>query len=531
MKHSDSLPAARSACHDIDSCHAWLATAALGDARQACDAFLALLGELESAPPPRHAYLGILDLLLPRLLAGLSEQTRRMAGRPLPLAPSEEAAFGQVTSLWLALLRAYRRLLREAVDARPAESSPALANLAARATACAAELVAAHLMARREPGADQWQWLHASFAFAESRGISDIALKGMSNSAHAYVQAMLFALAQPQALSQRDMFWVRTWAQRFAPAVRICRSTAGECAYAVDLGGGGAVQWRPIAGLDGAITGHDSPWRFLGTEALAQALRRRLGALESGEEPAALGLGSYRQAGASTLLRQLLRAWCAAPMSPHFPRRETFATEAIVALGLAETHAALGGKPLITATRNWHYRGRDDEKLQGVHHSPAPSATKPAEREQHRWQVLDESASGFRLRRSLCGGRITLGQLLALQSGGLSRFLLSEVRWVRQDAGQSLTLGVMLLPGLPRPCAVRPHSDDPAHNQDYIQALLMSASKTAPASLVLPAGWYQHGRLLELQLDDGASVIRLSGLAGRGFDYDRASFGEPGVRD
>ena len=45
-------------------------------------------------------------------------------------------------------------------------------------------------------------------------------------------------------------------------------------------------------------------------------------ALLAGADPAALGLGQgCTQPGAGTLLRRLLRLWCAGPVMPRFPRR------------------------------------------------------------------------------------------------------------------------------------------------------------------------------------------------------------------
>ena len=94
MQQSESLPALKPRYPDLKSCEVWLAAAPMGDPRQACAAWLTLIEELADAPPARHSWQQILETLLPRVLAAISEQTRRFAGRPLPLSAPNELAFG-----------------------------------------------------------------------------------------------------------------------------------------------------------------------------------------------------------------------------------------------------------------------------------------------------------------------------------------------------------------------------------------------------------------------------------------------------
>ena len=525
MNHSDFLPALKPAYPDLRSCDAWVATAALGDSPQACSAFLSLLHEIDSAPPPRETYLQMLEHLLPTLLPAIGEQTRRFAAKPLPLSQAEMLAFSQVSDLWLALLRAYRRLLRAAVDAEPAENNAGLPLLAARAAGCASELIAVHFLARKEPGPDPWQWLHVSYAFAEARGLDGMeAASGQGNScAAAYAQALLFALAQPQSLSQRDMFWTRAWARRFAGKVRMVRVLPGAPAYAVDLGGGAA--WRVAKGDPEQP---DGPVRYLDTEALGYSLRKRLRRLDEGDDPAALGLGQgCTQPGASALLRRLISAWCAAPAAPRFPRRAVPARHAaaLLAVGFTAVHAAIDGKPFSSEAVDWNYNRRDEDDVHAFQRTYGQADRLQAfELRLEHWLALDESANGFRLERNGPGARVAHRQLLALKAGGAPHFMLAEVRWMMQHAAESLVVGVQLLPGLARACAARTHSEEPGRAQPWSQSLLLPLVQGKAPSLVLPASWYQRDRLLELRIESGVRRVRLFGLIERGFDYDRVSF-------
>lgn len=537
MQKSDSVPALKPAHPDLKSCEAWLAAAPMGDPRQACAAWLTLIEELTDVPPPRHTWQQILETLLPRVLAAISEQTRRFAARPLPLSAFDELAFGQVSDLWQALLRSYRSLLRAAVEA--GDSRDALILPASRSTTFASELIAACLLARREVSTDLWQWLHVNYAFAEARGIADIPVGNNAGGscAAAYVHALLFALARPHSLSQRDALWARTWARRFSHRVRIIsgqdtitpREARLTHAYAVNLGSDAGPFWRPAHDLPGEPGATHSPLRFLDTQPLAHSLRKRLRLLEAGEDPAALGLGKgCSQPGAGALLRQLLRAWCAAPPVPQFPRRGVDVHHAIatVAVGVSAAHRATGGRIPASATRQWSYSRREFEHLYTFQHATAPAQERaplvqPPEIE--RWQVLDQSAFGFRLRTS-GATRIAHRQLLALQAGGSNRFLLAEVRWLTQSAKDGVSLGVQVFPGLPCACTARVSSADPTRREDGSVAFVLPSAHGALPSLILPAGAYQRDKRMELQMDEGVVGVRLAGLLDRGFDFDRVSY-------
>lgn len=527
MHNSDYLPALKPAHPDLASCERTLACAAMGDARQACTAYLSLLQDIADAPPPLAACLEIIEALLPRVLAALSELSRRFAGRPLPLAAHDEAAFWLVCDLWQQLLRMYRKLQGGSLQA--AAGKPQEVLIAARATTCASELIATYLLARHEVPEEAWQWLHVSYAFAEAHGIADQApLIGPGQScSHAYAHALLFALAQPRALSQRDALWARAWARRFASRVRLLRPARAEGmqAYTVDLGGGNEPRWHGTSTFQ-ARTLQDAPLRVLDTSALLLALRKRLRRLEAGEDPAALGLGeNCTQPGTGALLRRLLRLWCAGPVAARFPRRAVRDPQASVAAGFAAAHQAISGRRWEEEVRNWHYSRRQFEQL--FTFQPAalgdPRQQALAEAVCEPWQAMDESAFGFCL-RARNGSRLAYRQLLALRAGGASLWMLAEVRWLEQAADRSVTIGVQVLPGEPRACAARPVPESAARPAPSSPAFLLPEAHGTSASLVLPAGWYRRDRPLELRLEEGTSLIRLSGLLERGEDHDRVSF-------
>ena len=122
MQNSDFLPASRPALLDPTSCDKWLERERFTDSDQACAAFIGLLDRLEDAPPQAPACILILEKLRGFMHAALEEQSRRFAGKALPLAPAENAALARACDLWLAQTRAWRRLLRAST------SNPRLAS-------------------------------------------------------------------------------------------------------------------------------------------------------------------------------------------------------------------------------------------------------------------------------------------------------------------------------------------------------------------------------------------------------------------
>ena len=99
--------------------------------------------------------------------------------------------------------------------------------------------------------------------------------------------------------------------------------------------------------------------------------------------------------------------------------------------------------------------------------------------------------------------------------------MLGQVRWLTASAEGELRAGVKLLPGLPAGVAVRATGLN-AQNEKYVPALALGAVPAlgAPASLVLPSGWFKPRRVVELFVDAPKSV-RFTEVLERGADFER----------
>ena len=451
------LPTQQPVVADLKSCEAWLARAALADSRQACRELTALLESLEEVSPPEAPYVEILERLR-EPSGGAVRARKKFAGRPLPLKDFEIGAFEQVSDLWTTLGRAFKRLLRSAIEDRSPDLAGKEALLAQRAIDCVAELMMVHYRARRELDNELWQDLHQLYQTAEQQGVTMTTVsaghrsKSVSTCNEVYVRALLLALANPPGLASRELQWTRRWASMWAYKVELVAAAEDAQGYAVDLAGNQPPTWIKA---DAAT----STTRFLETANLRRSVGSRVKKLESGVDPQTLGLGKdCVQPDVGRLLVQLARVWVEVPAPRQFTRRLVAARSELVS-GLESIHVAISGKAFKSAGagRHWDYSRRDAEQIhiyQGARSSEIEEAATAFAAE--KWETLDESANGFRIRRRGPGERLSLGQLVGLRPAGARGFILSEVRWLMSGIDGSLTVGASALPGLAKAVAVRP---------------------------------------------------------------------------
>ncbi len=508
---------------DLKSCEAWLARAALADPKQACRELTGLLESLEEVPPAESALVDILERLREPIVVAQAEHAKRYAGRPLPLKDFEIAAFEQVFDLWTTLGRAYRRLLRSAIEDGSADLARQRPLVAQRSLDCIAELMLAHYRSRREVDGEQWRDLHQLYRTADEAGLAMTTVsagyrsKSVSTCAEVYIRALLLALANPYALGIRELAWTRRFATMWAYKVELAPAAEDAGSYAIDLAANQAPAWtaREVA---------TATMRFLQPANLRRSLRSRIKKLDAGVDPQTLGLGKdVVQPEAGRLLNTLLRAWVEAPASRQFTRRLVAARTELVS-GFDSIHLAVSGRAFKSASRHWDYSRRDAEQIHIYQGTAAATTEEVAAFSAEKWETLDESANGFRLRRKGPGERLALGQLVALRPNGARGFILSEVRWLMAGIDQSLTIGASALPGLAKGIAARSASSSTSAPEAYMQAFLLPNASSQPGSVVLPSGWYQHGRELELKDEDELLRVKLAGLVHRGYDYDRANF-------
>ncbi len=508
-------------------CSEWLSVQPLGNATQAQALLLRQLNLLNRhviAPAER---LKILDLVRDPVAFVQSEMTRKFAGRPLPLAPPEQAGMDSNRALWQAVQTGYLHCLAACVEGNP-ELKPHTA-LAAQRALCALRMELLDLYrAPVDPPPRLWQALHRVFSAAERLGALDQPVNDSLQAEHpacsvaaAYAQALLLARANPYELPARQLVFVERWLHRWAGKVTVQDAPPAEPKVPplmVDL----AADTPEAAGEGGQL-------RWLDLSELSRSVKRRIAHLQKGESPASLGLGEdCMQPACENLLRHLYQQWFRSGAERLHPRRSGNGI-CLLVTGMEGIHHYISGKifrppgeadamtktqieEIATFGRLATRRDDDYSQMQGFM--------------VEEWRILEESANGIRLTRPLSqrGGRIGGGQLAAVMPAGSRGYLLAVVRWSRLAGSAELQAGVQILPGNPQTVALR-GTGLAAVKEKYRPGLLLPAvpALKEPESVIVPSGWFRAGRVLDLYMD-ASRQIRLSRQIERGSDFERCAF-------
>lgn len=520
-----------------DECRAWLGAAPLANAVQAQAQMLRQLNLLNRYTVPAAERLAILELLRKSLHFAQRESARRFAGKPLPLAPPEQAAYDACRSLWQAQLTGYLHCL-EAVRTGDTAVQPQTALLLERALGALADAQLDHYRAGCQPPAEHWRALHELYAAAEKLGLADRAVedtlrlgKNPCAACVVYADALLLHAASPHEMPLRQLGWLARWSRRWSLKIAIVDAPPAathSVPLCVDLASDQPAGYRP---RDGGIN------RWLDTTALRQSLKRRLNLLEQGAAPAEIQLGDdCTQPACGEALRQAYQRWCRGGIVRGHERRPA-GGECLIVAGIEAIHYYLAGrKPFRQpghANVDLLRREREEIATFGrVASRHLDDYSKQQGYQLNKWEVieewslLDESATGFKVTHPSghLNARLAQGQLLAVRPHDAQALLLAWLRWTLLTNDGELHAGVLMLPGRPEPVAVR-GTGLSAAGEPYRPAFLLPAvaALKAPATAIIPAGWFRHERILEV-FAERSHQIRLTELVGRGSDFDRVGY-------
>ncbi len=515
-------------CTDGASCRRWLESLPLTNVQHAQRELAGQLTALHVAPhiAPLER-LRILETLKEALLFVQNEAAQSYAGKALPLDEAEGDSWARTMGVWQSLQKNYE-LCAQAYRDGDLVIAPYAALVTLRCLSCIAWMMYDHYRVYRQPSATLWRDLNAYYAAAEQHGYARIRVQDNfgqrdpdATCAEAYVQALLMFLANPYSLSVRQMVFVRRWLEKWASLVNLSHQTLPPSQIpplSVDL--------ASSAGARFAEPAEPATARYLDLEQLAKTLRQTINLLKQGQTPAQLGLGEdARQPGCENLLMLLYVQWCRAGTARS---EERLATDerATVCFGMASAHyQASGGKPFRQPAELTARERREMDTLGyigRVQHEAEPDSSCPTES----WTILNHSASGFMCMSRQPDGRarIAHNQLLAVRRESGRQFHLGMVQWVRIEADDELQCGVRLFPGTPEAVAVRPSNFNPAGSSRYERALVLPEvpAPATPATIVLPAGWFQSGRFVEI-FAERKQVAKLLNLLEKGSDFDRGT--------
>ncbi len=480
--------------------------------------------------------LKVMEILREPILYLQAEMAKKYAGKPLPFDNAELSLWRKVLSLWQGLTRGYQLCL-ESQQAGEPELASYLAFICHRLVHSIGLQMLEHHYAYQPVPEKLWRELHQAYALAEAKGAARQAVKDglnpmmdLSSTEAAYVAVLLIALADPYHLTARQLGQAYRWLGKWAARVPVVRerpeplhAELKPAVVTVDLAGSQGASMLQDAGLP--ETG-----RYLDTNQLAITLLKRIRHLRKGGAPAELDVGEdCTQPACEAFLSMLYQQWCE-PLPIRGYDRRANAAKAQVTFTIPAIHFYANGERALKQpgeTNDISWREMQDMQLFG-HVSNHTAKVQASQRGYalESWQIVDESALGFRLAADgLHAARIHQSQLVAVRAPDARSFALGEVRWLRYRPDGTLQMGVHTFPGIPIAVGVRPPvliSSLPSKYQPAFLLPEIPALRT-PASLVLPTGWYNQGRPLEVLFEDKLTV-KLTGLLEKGADFERVAF-------
>lgn len=500
-----------------------------------------MVGGLLEGRAPSNQHLEVLEAARETITLVQGEMAKRYAARSLPPDSVENATLKRVVSLWRKLAESYAEITRR--DATSGTLDDQRALLAQRRVHYKGLALLEYFRAHRAVPTGMWAELHESFSMAEAQGVADIRVADALNqtwraqsATEAFIAFLLVDLSNPFGRGEREFNWICRWSQRFAPYCGLLGAKDTDPAvkptsYGIDLAADHGL--RPIGVLNAASK---TLRRFDGSR-LAGQIQAVMGQLKQGVTPASLGLGSDCATDASAkLLLSLYRPWGLASVGRRFPRRggrgHVELTGDWLAVGFhvqGKLFEQPGGEPvtrslrsditLLTFGERADGRNLDDVELQRRREADKLGFICG------RWDIRDQSVGGFRLSQLHSPERLEHHQLVGLRPADGGHFLLGQISWLMFHDDGTLEAGVNMLNGIPRVVAARQVGIQGTVRGAYQQAFALPATPALkrPESLVLPGGWFQPQRIIEIH--DGKIVqVRLTTLLQRGANYDQVAY-------
>lgn len=528
------------------ACQDWLATVPMANAVQAQSMLLRQLNLLHRFSLPNSERYAILEALRAPIGEVQDDASKKFAGKPLPLAPHEQAALETSLNVWHELALGYLRCFDECCGSVSA-SRTELEKMRSQCGGDAKLAAQAALMAERTiavfadwqldlcrggqlPEATYWRKLNqilqaAGILGIVSRAVPDALRQGSSNASAlaAYSECCLLSAANVYELPARHVNWVARWARRWGPKLALLSAPPEDIRNRavplwIDLDSDRPPSYLPRQAENG---------RWLETTELRKSLVARLALLEQGRAPGELQLGDdVTQPAASLLLQRALQRWCkggVARRQDRHPANE----ECQVVIGLENVHFELSGRtPFRAPSLSDSTLRREREEFETFgNHSQRNAGRAKGDSHVENWRVVDESASGMRIRRPLKEGvRLGAGQVVAIKVGDGQFFVVGSVRWVLREGDASLVAGLQLFPGEARPAAIRA-LDATGGRSVWQQGFTLPAipALKESSSLILPAGTFRLDRMVEVMVDQQTGTRKLFRVLDRGIEFERCN--------
>ena len=534
-------------------CQDWLVKVPLANAELVQTMVLRQLDLLHRFTLPPDERFAILEVLRSPIRDFQKRAGRIYAGKALPLLPPEQAALEITLCIWHRLALGYLRCLDAwcgehdgaapglVADGTLVASTPDLAakvaTLAQRTLSIFADWQVDIYRGKQLPESAYWRKLHQIFLAAEALNITahpvvDPVHHGRTptSALAAYGECNLLSSANPYELEAHHLEWVTRWARRWGGKLVMLNRPPDDIRnravpLCVDL-----ESDRPA----GYVANSSNSGRWLETTALRKSLVTRIRLLEQGRSPAKLQLGvDVTQPTAGQLLRLVLQRWCNGE-TPRLHIRQAASVGCSVIVGLDAVHNYLSGcqafrspcsdyATLRRECAEFHVFGFRSHRSESAEDKDRGLVEKWVVMDD--WRLLNESATGLCIARALKEGvRLGVGFLIAVKAKNRQGFTLGSVRWALRDGSNSLSVGIQMFPGEPRPVALRLVESDGMLGT-WQQGFLLPRVNALhePVSLVVAAGTFRIDQKIEVMVDHTLSVLKLSRVLDRGIEFERCS--------
>ena len=506
---------------DARGCKQWLDGLAIANAPQSHALMLDALRVFNRAEFDPLERLKCLELMRDKLAVVQGSQRPRLFSRLLPLPAAERALWATGLTLLEEMETGYRRCRAEA----SLEGHAAL--MTQRTLRYIGSQMLHHAFAHRRFDPRLWSRLHRDFQSAESAGIASARVKdsaegdeGVSSVMAAYAHAVLLDALGVFELDAVQLEFIdtllRSWSRK-AKVLAAAPTEGGEpYPLVVDLSSASGATSIPGANLR-------SNHRVIHVDSLARSIRRRIRALQGGEDPSKLALPAHAASlDLFQVLQRLHKRWCETP-TPLAPARAPSESNPGVVVGFSEAHTLVnGGRAFEAPGKERELSSREKDQIAVFGHvrekAQAPVAAPGIQQAMEPWKALDVTGSAWRIERAAANASgIAVGRLAALRlPEGIA---IGRVSALVEEADGRLVATVTLFAGKAQPVAVR---DTRRAESPWVAGFMLPAGDGVPVagSFVVPPGVAQRGR--PMQCWEGAPRdLTVQEFLERGADFDR----------
>ena len=491
----------------------WLADLPMLNAAEASQMLFKAVSILNRSEVEDRLRGKLMDLYRPPVKTICAEAGKLYIGLPLPLPEKNKLVVERVCQFQTEMAYGYKRIVLQ--SARKAKLSGAekddLAFAIQRAIYYLMQVLAKSFELYAPSPAGTWYEIHQLYRYAEIEGITEIPVADELNGtlpkssvSHVYKQALLLDFCDPYHLPVRMLEKIRRYLDRWAGRAHLSMAVAAlrpDCQFLINLSNDRAgvvnIESQPIT--------TEAQYRLLTTVDLAQVMHQQLSALQivSSPDPDGLEQDFFANQGEEMLMR-LITSWGLNPKR-YFPRNIHQGRHLNVATGIDAINFFVNGATEFNCSSN--EVGPQPRRTQ-------ISGTLGITAANHRiwqsvvWNLVDESAGGFSLRKSDPHlEKVRVGDLIATQAPHQhGPWNIAAVRWVRSTGPHDIDLGAQRLAPGGEAVALLPAD---AALGEFSKALLLPevpALRQAP-TLIAPRGLFKPHRVLIL--DNGYRTHRI----------------------